>query len=216
MLGAVLAGPLASTAEAAPKPKPTDRPGGKPGSSPLPTIAPTPAPTTAAPRPATTTAAPRPATTTAAPRPATTSAPRTVSRPRRLGPPTAPSTTAPARPSTTPSPAAAVPEDDSTARRTFESVSETLAVAGRDPELPLGVLAVVAAFLLLQNRIDRRDPKLAGAGGDREVDPDLAFRPPVRMPSAPQPRRQLPRPLLRIVVPDAHHSSPSALPGDAL
>ncbi|MEX2291530.1 MAG: hypothetical protein WD794_14555 [Mycobacteriales bacterium] len=37
----------------------------------------------------------------------------------------------------------------------------TAQAVGDTPELPLGIAAVVVLFLLLQNRIDRRDPKLA-------------------------------------------------------
>lgn len=43
------------------------------------------------------------------------------------------------------------------------------------PALPLALLLVVVLFLLVQNRIDRRDPKLAAAPVDG--DPELAFGP---------------------------------------
>ncbi|HWH30939.1 MAG TPA: hypothetical protein VNU26_18615, partial [Mycobacteriales bacterium] len=45
----------------------------------------------------------------------------------------------------------------------------------RRPTLPIALLLVVGLFLLVQNRIDRRDPKLAGADVDEE--PELEFRP---------------------------------------
>lgn len=43
------------------------------------------------------------------------------------------------------------------------------------PQLPLALLALVLAFLLVQNRIDHRDPKLAG--GDVDTEDDLVFTP---------------------------------------
>ena len=43
------------------------------------------------------------------------------------------------------------------------------------PQFPLLLLVVAAVFLLVQNRVDRRDPKLASAPVDAE--PDLAFGP---------------------------------------
>jgi hypothetical protein len=45
----------------------------------------------------------------------------------------------------------------------------------RRPQLPIVLLLIVGLFLLVQNRIDRRDPKLAGAPVD--ADPELEFRP---------------------------------------
>jgi hypothetical protein len=46
------------------------------------------------------------------------------------------------------------------------------------PQLPLALLFVVVLFLLVQNRIDRRDPKLAAAPVTAE--PELSFGPRVR------------------------------------
>ncbi|MFN2524458.1 MAG: hypothetical protein ABR614_14235 [Mycobacteriales bacterium] len=46
------------------------------------------------------------------------------------------------------------------------------------PQLPLALLFIVVLFLLVQNRIDRRDPKLAAAPVSAE--PELAFGPRVR------------------------------------
>ena len=43
------------------------------------------------------------------------------------------------------------------------------------PALPLTLLVLVFAFLLVQDRIDRRDPKLAAA--PLEPEPDLEFGP---------------------------------------
>jgi hypothetical protein len=48
---------------------------------------------------------------------------------------------------------------------------------GRDHgTFPLALLAIVIFFLIVQNRIDRRDPKLALAAVS--ADEDLEFRPP--------------------------------------
>jgi hypothetical protein len=49
----------------------------------------------------------------------------------------------------------------------------------RHSGFPLGVLLMLVLFLLLQDRIDRRDPKLTLAPG--HADPDLPFdEPPLR------------------------------------
>jgi hypothetical protein len=48
------------------------------------------------------------------------------------------------------------------------------------PQFPLVLLVVVAVFLLVQNRIDRKDPKLATAPVDAE--PMLGFGPVVETP----------------------------------
>jgi hypothetical protein len=50
------------------------------------------------------------------------------------------------------------------------------------PTLPLALLAIVVLFLLAQNRIDRRDPKLASAPVDAE--PELDFTAYVRQPGS--------------------------------
>lgn len=50
-------------------------------------------------------------------------------------------------------------------------VTETIT----EPQLPLALLVVVVLFLLVQNRIDRRDPKLASA--PLEAEPELDFGP---------------------------------------
>lgn len=52
------------------------------------------------------------------------------------------------------------------------AISSTLAQVARKPTIPLLLLGVVIGFLLLQNRIDRRDPKLASApvGAEPELD----------------------------------------------
>ncbi len=47
------------------------------------------------------------------------------------------------------------------------------------PFVPAGMVAAVLLFLALQNRIDRRDPKLAVA--DHDEDPDVQFGPAVRL-----------------------------------
>lgn len=58
-----------------------------------------------------------------------------------------------------------------------KAVHDVLSGALRHPELPLSLLAVVAVFLLVQNRIDRRDPKLTAP---LTAEPDLGFGPAVR------------------------------------
>lgn len=214
------AAPVSAGTQAEPKtPKPKPSTPGKGGGKPTPaataqpTTAPTTAPTMAPTR--TASAAPTRAAPTGAATTAATSRPATRPAPVVRLTTSATPTPAPAPAGPTPSVTAPTPdsrEDDSTARRTFAQVGESLAVATRDPQLPLGVLLAVVVFVLVQNRIDRRDPKLATA---RTTAPtDLEFSPPVRRSDPPRPRRRAPRPLLRIVVPDAHHSSPSALPGE--
>jgi hypothetical protein len=48
-------------------------------------------------------------------------------------------------------------------RETARRVSEVAMQIAEQPQYPLGVLALVAVFLLVQDLIDRRDPKLAAA-----------------------------------------------------
>jgi hypothetical protein len=50
----------------------------------------------------------------------------------------------------------------------------------KKPTLPLALLAIVVLFLLAQNRIDRRDPKLANA--PVEAEPELDFTSIIRRP----------------------------------
>ena len=59
-------------------------------------------------------------------------------------------------------------------------VRDTVTATLKKPQLPLALLLVVVLFLLVQNRIDGRDPKLASAPIDGE--PDLGFGPAVRRP----------------------------------
>lgn len=54
------------------------------------------------------------------------------------------------------------------------------------PTLPLALGTMMLLFLFLQNRIDRRDPKLSVAASDLE--PDLEFEPTLRAQAAPRPR----------------------------
>jgi hypothetical protein len=56
-----------------------------------------------------------------------------------------------------------------------DAIGKTLAQAAQKPAIPLLLLGVVVGFLLLQNRIDRRDPKLASAPVGAE--PELDFGP---------------------------------------
>lgn len=62
-----------------------------------------------------------------------------------------------------------------TGSRAVEALKDVAGETIRRPQLPIALLLVVALFLLVQNRIDRRDPKLAGAPVDAE--PELEFRP---------------------------------------
>ncbi|MCU1602335.1 MAG: hypothetical protein JWO22_3044 [Frankiales bacterium] len=56
-----------------------------------------------------------------------------------------------------------------------KAIGKTLAQVAQKPTIPLLLLGVVVGFLLLQNRIDRRDPKLASAPVGAE--PELDFGP---------------------------------------
>ena len=57
-------------------------------------------------------------------------------------------------------------------------IGKALSGLGQRPTIPLVLLSVVVGFLLLQSRIDRRDPKLAAAPVGAE--PELEFGPVVR------------------------------------
>jgi hypothetical protein len=48
-------------------------------------------------------------------------------------------------------------------RETARRVSEVAMTIAEQPQYPIGVLGLVAVFLLVQDLIDRRDPKLAVA-----------------------------------------------------
>lgn len=61
--------------------------------------------------------------------------------------------------------------------------------ATSNPQLPLGLFAVLGLFLMVQNRIDRRDPKLSATQAWSSV--ELDFRPVRRAPAAVR-RRELP------------------------
>ncbi len=64
-------------------------------------------------------------------------------------------------------------------RAIADAVTETF----KKPTLPLALLVIVVLFLLVQNRIDRRDPKLSGAPA--LADDDLEFGPAFRPGGAP-------------------------------
>ena len=51
---------------------------------------------------------------------------------------------------------------------------QTVGAVARTPEWPLGIAVVVLLFLLMQNRIDRRDPKLAQARLEDEAPLEFA------------------------------------------
>ncbi len=59
------------------------------------------------------------------------------------------------------------------------AVQTLVRASTKNPAFPLSVALVVAVFLLVQHRIDARDPKLADA--PLEGPADLAFAPPVRI-----------------------------------
>jgi hypothetical protein len=60
-------------------------------------------------------------------------------------------------------------------REVPDAIGQTLRQVAQKPTIPLLLLVVVVGFLLLQNRIDRRDPKLASAPVGAE--PELDFGP---------------------------------------
>ncbi|MFN2538466.1 MAG: hypothetical protein ABR549_10000 [Mycobacteriales bacterium] len=62
--------------------------------------------------------------------------------------------------------------------------------ATTSPQLPLGLLATVVIFLLVQNRIDRRDPKLIVT--DATSSRELEFRAAPRVKPRPARRRSVP------------------------
>jgi hypothetical protein len=65
--------------------------------------------------------------------------------------------------------------------RPVPEIARTLALeTARAPELPLAILVVVALFLLVQHRIDRKDPKLLH--NTSRDDPELSFGPPATGP----------------------------------
>ena len=172
----LLLGPQAGTALAAPKPKPTASPGSsappKNGKGHVKKAA-TPAP---------------PAAPTSAPAPVRSPAPavapvRTPVRPvpgRGGSPgagapapgPAAPAATTPPRPSR---PVAPVVEEPTKPAGVAPVARALTGIATNDPQLPLGIVLVVVTFLLVQSRIDRKDPKLAETAKD-----DLVFNLPRR------------------------------------
>ena len=65
--------------------------------------------------------------------------------------------------------------------------AQTVGAVARTPEWPLGIVGVVLVFLLVQNRIDRRDPKLSHAHVEDEAPLDfepLSGRPQLRLVTA--------------------------------
>ena len=110
------------------------------------------------------------------------------SRPRG----TAPSTAAPNRPAAAPSKPDPKPSGNSNPLLPEDFVDAPVPDVIKDvaigtfkrPTLPLALLAIVVLFLLAQNRIDRRDPKLAAAPVDAE--PELDFTAFIRRPEGAQ------------------------------
>ena len=67
-----------------------------------------------------------------------------------------------------------------------KAIAKTVGEVISKPTIPLLLLVIVVGFLLLQNQIDRRDPKLAAAPVGAE--PELEFGPIYR---GPEPGRPL-------------------------
>jgi hypothetical protein len=109
--------------------------------------------------------------------PAVSTPPRVHPAPHPVGPgfvPAHPATSGPVKRAvdrilTVPTPGALITKE------VPQAIGNTLAQVARKPTIPLVVLGVVIGFLLLQNRIDRRDPKLASAPVGAE--PELDFGP---------------------------------------
>jgi hypothetical protein len=64
-----------------------------------------------------------------------------------------------------------------------EQVGETAVAVAHDGQFPVALIGVVAAFLFLQGRLDRRDPKLALARVREELSEyrDFPELPPTEM-----------------------------------
>jgi hypothetical protein len=132
-----------------------------------PPVAPPPAPPTSAPSPS----APPPRSTPPSPSDGpTTSAEGSVApaAPSTDGPsaPPVPTAKGPARavvqaPPLQSGPAAAVQAVLAAAGEAAQKVGRTAVAVARNGQYPVALVAVVAAFLFLQGRLDRRDPKLA-------------------------------------------------------
>jgi hypothetical protein len=67
------------------------------------------------------------------------------------------------------------PEPASVVGRVAEVVGETATVAAKTSSVPAVFVSFVFAFLVIQDRFDRNDPKLAPA--PVTPDPELVFRP---------------------------------------
>ncbi|MCW2623146.1 MAG: hypothetical protein JWL64_2748, partial [Frankiales bacterium] len=95
--------------------------------------------------------------------------------PRRPPSPVVSGPTTPTGPATAERPSPSVPLLPGQIADTL--VPAIVDVVGK-PALPLALLFVVVVFLLVQNRLDRRDPKLAAAPVQSE--PELTFEPAYR------------------------------------
>ena len=167
--------------EPAPEPEPTPDPAPEPTPDPAPEPTPDPAPGPVAPPPAPApgpTPEPEPASTaTPTPTPSAVPAPRSE--------PVLPSEA----PSPTPTPPVTAPVGDLPGRdgdgdvvqapplqgsptsvaEVVSAVGETALAVVEDGQFPLALVAVVAGFLAVQGRLDRRDPKLALARVHQEL-----------------------------------------------
>jgi hypothetical protein len=190
------ASPSSPKQKPAPTSSPTSNGNGNGNNPPPPTTARTAAPTTPPPSPRPTplvTPTPTPSTKTRQPArttPTTRGTPATTasivsSQTQSASPPTSQNTKGGTTPAKQPDAAAkhvrrakATPLLD----RPVPEIARTLALeTARTPEFPLAILGVVAIFLLLQHRIDRRDPKLAHPTS--RDDPALIFGPPATRPT---------------------------------
>ena len=108
--------------------------------------------------------------------PPTSVSPTTAQRQTPLRPPRSSAGGIPARSASgRKTPATALPAGPFITPDVPKAIGKTLAQVAQKPTIPLVLLAVVVGFLLMQNRIDRRDPKLASAPVGAE--PELEFGP---------------------------------------
>lgn len=181
--------------------RPTPKPSSKvpPGHA-SPTPSPTPSPSARVTAPAT--AVPSSTTRSTPSAAATSAAPAATAR--AVAHHTTPVAVVTARPTATRR--AATPQPTATHQRwredeTFGAAAHSIAkVATTSPQLPLGVLGAVLLFLAVQNRIDRRDPKLAVSDASSSLEMEFHAV-----------RRRTPEPPRRRTVPLTIRTAPGAI-----